>query len=222
MRLLTLDDLDRITMECYSKRAPSGFDSSDHNLGGLWSWEESAFQDYLPPAGRVLVAGAGGGREMVALARSGYQVVGFDASQDLVDSCRANLGLAGVTAEALWAAPGDVPRDIGPFDALVVGRGVYHHIPRASRRVRFLSACRDQLAPGAPLLLGDVLFTEAPRKPPSGSAVEAGDHVGSAFFHRFTRDEIDSELGRAGFDLVDFRRTPFDGGTLAHAVARAR
>src|SRR5262249_12647335 len=46
---------------------------------GLFSWEEKAVGTYFPrPPARLLIGGAGGGREALALAEKGYEVTAFE------------------------------------------------------------------------------------------------------------------------------------------------
>src|SRR5512142_2340602 len=46
---------------------------------GLFGWEKEAIARFFPAApARVLVGGAGGGREVFALAEMGYEVVAFE------------------------------------------------------------------------------------------------------------------------------------------------
>ena len=57
---------------------------------GLFDWEEDAVRRYFPaPPSRVLVGGAGGGREPFALADKGYVVVAFDPAEPLVRAMAA-------------------------------------------------------------------------------------------------------------------------------------
>ncbi len=220
MHLLDARDLDQITLSSYATDFGAGFDTAHHNQNGLWPWEEAAFARHIAPASRILVAGAGGGREMIWLARMGHDVVGFDASEDLVEACRVNLAQAGVSARVEWVPAGQVPMPSRTFDAVIVGRGVYHHIARRARRIAFLTALSAHLKPDAPLLLGEFLTRDdAPAKGASG-IVERGDFVASAFFHHFTQVEIERELGEAGLSLVDYDAIPPDQGKLAYAMAR--
>ena len=49
---------------------------------GLFDWEERAVERFFPrPPARVLVGGAGGGREAFALHEKGYTVVAFDPAE---------------------------------------------------------------------------------------------------------------------------------------------
>src|SRR5262245_29124446 len=47
----------------------------------LFPWEKNVVATYFPPPpARVLIGGAGGGREVLALAEMGYEVVAFEPS----------------------------------------------------------------------------------------------------------------------------------------------
>ena len=51
------------------------------------------FLAHIPPAGRLLDAGCGSGRDALAFARAGYEVTAFDASPALVRLARKHTGL---------------------------------------------------------------------------------------------------------------------------------
>ena len=234
--LLDADAMTEITRLDYMGR--SGFDDEAWNLNtGLWPWEAVAVQESFAHGARLLVVGAGGGREVIALARQGFQVTACDFSIDLTEACRRNLAKARLAAVVLEMPPNGLPADIGPFDGVLVGRGFYHHIPTTGRRIAFLKACRSVLTDSAPLLLSDFhtrLVTAAGHRriarvancvrrwvgPPG--RVEEGDWLSSSFQHAFTEEEIRQELASAGFEVLDYRQSPFaDDTRLAHALARA-
>ena len=216
----------------------SGGEDEEWNLNaGLWPWEAVAVQESFAHGARLLVVGAGGGREVIALARQSFEVTGCDFSSVLAEACRLNLAKAGLRAVVLEMPPNTLPANIGSFDGVIVGRGFYHHIPTSGRRIAFLKACRSVLPDGAPLLLSDFhtqLVTAAAHRriarvanwvrrwvgPPG--RVEEGDWLSSSFQHAFTEEEIRQEMASAGFEVVDYRRSPFaDDSRLAHAIARA-
>src|SRR5687767_14651727 len=74
--------------EGYFKRAretvdgkPFTYVDEKYNLGGLFDWEEQVVREHFPPPpARVVVTGAGAGREVLALLRLGYDAVGFEPS----------------------------------------------------------------------------------------------------------------------------------------------
>ena len=234
--LLDMKELNEITLAYYMGK--SGFEEEEFNLHqGLWPWESSAIQTYFKGKRRVLVAGAGGGREVIALARSGYDVTAFDFSSYLIAACRRNVEKAGCVAQILDAPPDEVPEGLGDFDALLIGRGFYHHIPRRTRRIAFLKACRVSLKPGAPIIISDFftrpatsrfhLYTQTLanvlrqlRK--SNERVELGDWLSDCFQHAFTCEEIEQEFLEAGIRLELFTISPFsEDARLAHVVGYA-
>ena len=84
----------------------SRYADREYNVSGLNSWEIEALERHFSGCRNVLVAGAGGGRECVALARRGLEVVGFDCSPELVRSAKALLEELGLGATMLFAEPG--------------------------------------------------------------------------------------------------------------------
>lgn len=118
---------------------------------GLFDWERQAIERYFPPApARVLVGGAGGGREPFALLERGYVVVAFDPADRLVTAMTA-----AAPSSALQAYRGgyaELPRlrgagntvvDLGsgpPFDAAILGWSSFSHLRSDAERVHALRA----------------------------------------------------------------------------------
>jgi len=212
----------------------SGFGSQEHNLMGFYPWEDDVIRRFFSRCQTVLVAGAGGGREVIALAKRGIKVTAFDCSKYLTNACRNNLKESHLSALVLISLPDAVAESLDSYEGLVVGRGVYHHIPGRKKRIHFLQQCRKHLKPGAPVFLSD-FFTRPQRSPGlqcirsiaqfvrwirrSHESVELGDSLTTAFQHLFIPHEIESELAEAGFKLEHYHTTPYGPETrLAHAV----
>jgi SAM-dependent methyltransferase len=184
----------------------------------------------------VLVAGAGGGREVIALAQLGHEVTAFDSSPRLADACRRNLELAGYSAVVLDALPSRLPDGLGTFDGVLIGRGVYHHISGRGRRIEFLEGCLAHLSAGSPIIVSDFFTREpgsvfhrrvraiaSPIRTLRGSKeqVELGDWLSDCMQHAFTREEFEQELADAGIQVVVYAVSPFsEASQLAHAVGR--
>jgi SAM-dependent methyltransferase len=216
--------LESRTLLYYSRKSP--FDEADYLARGLARWEVEAILDHFPPAGRILVAAAGGGRETLALAAMGYQPTAFDPSDHLLHKFRS---LAAGEGRIVKAAPSEVPLFGERFDGVVVGWGGYTHVPESARRAAFLRALARQMKPGAPLLLSfylrraddwrsrvATLASNAMRRSLGLPAtVEIGDSMTDKFEHRFTEREVAEELTAAGLCPLTFKPQPFP-----HAVAR--
>ncbi|MEH2513273.1 tRNA (cmo5U34)-methyltransferase [Nitrobacteraceae bacterium AZCC 1564] len=112
----------------------------------------------VPPRGRVLVLGAGGGLELKALAddHSGWTFDGVDPSADMLRvaeqivrpySARARLhhGYIGVAPE-------------GPFDGAACLL-TFHFVPR-DQRGETLHQIRRRLVPGAPFVVAHISFVQ--------------------------------------------------------------
>lgn len=220
--------LDRAT-ELYYRRQPRYLDPA-YNASGLHDWEARALDRYFGDCQSVLVAAAGGGREVLALCARGLRVAAFDRSAELVEHCRGLLESAGLRAELAVAPPGEAPAGDGIFDALIVGWGAYMHIPGRQARIRFLEQLRGRIRPGGPLLLSffargadsrrDVWIQRIARAIRrlrlSREPVEIGDSVAGSFDHYFTRHEVEAELAAARFRLDLFEPEPF-----GHAIGLA-
>jgi hypothetical protein len=121
---------------------------------GLFAWEEMAIATYFPrPPARVLIGGAGGGREVLAMVEKGYEVTAFEPSAALAAamSCRFAERL---TIEVYRARYEDMPHlfparpdgpsttlEAGPgFGAAILGWGSYSHVTTEAQRIRTLSS----------------------------------------------------------------------------------
>lgn len=210
--LLRRDDLHRVDERFYDRNAP--YHSDAHNLRGLLPWEETALAEGFAPGGRLLVLGAGGGREVLALSRRGYDVVGYECNPALVafaDGFLPRQGCGGrVHHLPRDAAP---PAPAEPFDGIILGWGAYMLIPGRAHRIDLLRRLRPMVRPGGPILLS--FFTrgaDGPRVRISAAVanairavlrrerIERGDALSPNFVHYFTSREIGAELREAGWE----------------------
>jgi hypothetical protein len=134
--LLDADELVRLTLARFE--SSSYADPSYNTQSGLWLWEREALRRFFPQAGRIIVGAAGAGREMIALHRAGYSVVGFECARTLVDAGAAILQDAECPGPLLWAAPCTVPPLEGLFDGAIMGWSGYMYVPTRAQRVRLL------------------------------------------------------------------------------------
>jgi hypothetical protein len=195
------------------------YHSADHNLHGLFPWEVELLRDHFKECRSVVVAAAGGGREMIALAQTGLGVEGFECNPRLVEKCKEFIAQAGVSGRILDAEPDQVPSDLQMFDGAIVGCGALGHITGRAKRIKFLSDLKGHLHRGAPLLL-------SVGRRPSGShyhnwiyqitrtirflrrsdnSFELGDDPLDLYTHRFVRSDVETELQAAGFKIVVYR-----------------
>jgi hypothetical protein len=217
-------------------RQRRNYREDEHNLRGLFDWEEDVVKRHFSRCRRLLVLGAGGGREVISLARMGYEVAGFECNRLLVEAARDILARAGVdrSASVAWLARDAAPESSERFNGVIVGWSAYMLIFGRQRRIRFLDGLRAQVAADGPLLIsfftrsGDsprlraiARVANAIRRLLRRPLVEVGDDLAPNYLHRFTADEVEAELRESGFRLLEFRPEgpgPYDSG---YAVARS-
>jgi hypothetical protein len=121
---------------------------------GLFAWEEKAIATYFPrPPARVLIGGAGGGREVMALVEKGYEVTAFEPSPPLAAAMSSRfaeqLSIKVYRARYedmphLFPARPDAPSttlEAEPgFGAAILGWGSYSHVRTEAQRIRALSS----------------------------------------------------------------------------------
>jgi SAM-dependent methyltransferase len=77
-------------MTFYAQNGQAFFDSTFQvDMESIYA----PFLKKLPPAGIIVDAGCGSGRDALAFSRLGFQVVAFDASEQLAQLARENTGL---------------------------------------------------------------------------------------------------------------------------------
>jgi hypothetical protein len=228
---LSADGLNRVTVGHFGKS--QYFASKEHNLSGLFDWEVPVIDRYFRRGSRILVAGAGAGREVLALRKEGFDADGFECSLPLILASQRIFDELGESKHLVHCAPDDVPPGPAIYDGVIVGWGVYAYIPTRLRRILFLQSLRERARPHSPLLISffaersgswdeSVVYRTAAltrlllggRKEP----LELGDHLEDGrYFHRFTRDEMEEELKTAGFRLAHYAE---DIGDEAICIAR--
>lgn len=140
----------------------------------LFPWEEAVIARFFPdPPARVLIGGAGGGREVWPLAQRGYDVVAFEPSGALTNMMMEHLP-ADLHVQVYRAAYGDLPHlhgarpgdapatlsTLAPFDAALIGWGSFAHLPNTAARAHTLKAFAA--VTNGPIVVSFLQFRTAP------------------------------------------------------------
>jgi hypothetical protein len=199
-------------------RRSTTYCSDVHNKSGLFSWEMTAVSGYFGACRRILVIGAGGGREVLALTSMGYQAHGFECNTTLAAYAQQFLRSNNVETSVQTLARDKVPTVEEPFDAIIIGWSAYMLIVGRRRRVEFLRRLHPLVTTGSPLLLSffsrpeDTPYLEAVSRHANAirrvlrrPLVEIGDDLAPNYVHRFTETEVEAELHEGGFNMICFR-----------------
>lgn len=203
------------------------------NERGLFPWEEELVATHFEGCTRVVVTSCGGGREVLALSRAGFDAVGFEPHPALASYAAQLLADHGVVDAAHPVGRDAFPADRGPWDGAVVGWGAYSLMHTRARRVAFLAQARPHLVPGAPVLLSffdraadgrELRWTAAianglRRVRGDERPLELGDTLAPNLVHVFTKDELAGEVDAAGFDLRSYGVTGRAENGVRYAAA---
>jgi 2-polyprenyl-3-methyl-5-hydroxy-6-metoxy-1,4-benzoquinol methylase len=195
--------------------------SADDVDDGLVPFELRVYGRWLPPGGRVLLVGCGAGRDVIGLARLGYQVTGVEPQAEQVEAARSHIARRGVRATVIHG-PIETVDPTGPYDAIVFAPTCYSNIQSSSVRISTLSRLRSRLVPGGHVLINYI--ASASRSGVAAALLRTSAQVSSAdwtpepgdtfaryyesngnlyFEHAFIRGEIAKECTAAGFTVVD-------------------
>lgn len=203
--------------------------TEEWNKRGLFDWEKRALETFFAGCRSLLVAGAGGGREVIALRRAGIEAQGFESHPELVRFANALLAKEGMVPD-VRVAPWDHCPDLnGQFDGIIVGWGAYMHIRGRTERVAFLRELRSLVGIGSPILLSFYTTSENSRyfrwvariggsvaRVLGREPVDVGDSLVPNYTHFFTRQRLESELEEGHFEPLAFETLEY-----GHAIGRA-
>lgn len=172
---------------------------------GLHRWEAEVVERYFPATGRILDLGCGPGREAIALAQLGYEVVGADISEAVLERAQVNAADARVTVE--WRLVDGLNVPPGAFVAITMWAQVLGNIEQREDQLTLLANCHGALRPGG-IISASGHNSEFCRRV-WGSQTE-GDWFyptgswkpGELKYHMFTADTLEALLRQAGFEVV--------------------
>lgn len=205
------------------------YSQKQYNLQGLFEWEKTVVEQYYSKCKKILIGGAGGGREIVALSKLGYDVTGFESNAHLVEFGNILLKEVGIYKSIKLTKRDCCPDNNEQYDGIILGWGMYMLIPGKERRITLLKNLRNKIPPDSPILLSFFSRKEEInifgkitkhanfiRKLFRKQPLQTGDRLQPNLVHYFTENELRNELEAGGFRLVDYSTMSYP-----HAVAEA-
>ncbi|NJO65711.1 MAG: SAM-dependent methyltransferase [Richelia sp. RM2_1_2] len=201
----------------------------EYNRAGLWGWEKKVINEYFEKCKSLLVLGAGGGREVLALSKLGYEVDGCECNPQLVKFGNQLIEKEGLTSNIQLIERDSSLENGKLYDGIIVGWGAYMLIQGRERRIAFLKNLRNQMNENSPILLsffsqsGNNLYFKIVHKISNTlrwisrkNSSEFGDDLVPNFVHYFNEEEIANELKEGGFKLEMYSTNEY-----GHAVGIA-
>jgi len=199
---------------------------SDHRL---FDWEEDLFARHVLPHDRILVVGAGTGRDVFPLLSAGHPVTALDIAPRALRTLQERARSAGREVATIHASIDAADLAPSAFDVIVFSWFCFSYLMGAGNRLKALERSRDALRPGGRILISYQLRAgrelSAPRPSTLGASLarwlggtepEPGDVVNmvgpasrpSVFrSHSFTPDEAEAEAREAGLAIAAHGQT---------------
>jgi 2-polyprenyl-3-methyl-5-hydroxy-6-metoxy-1,4-benzoquinol methylase len=225
---LAVGTLQRTDLEYMSSAAWEQFGSDGEvAAAGLMGWERTVFEEFLKPADRILIVGAGSGRDLLALRKAGHDVVGVEPSSVPVERAKRLLRDHGFSVDIVPTRFGraELP---GTFDVIVFSWLCYSYILGSAERRATLAKARAHLNPNGRIVIS-YIEVDAPQasrgvavarfssrltgadwrpEPNDSFAAVVGREPLYAYQHSFAPGELQEEALAAGLAVLTERRFP--------------
>ncbi len=213
--VLSKKNIDNYTELHYNRSAKYTTDS--FNLSGLHQWERNMIQKHFSGAKTILLIGAGGGRETLALSKIGFKVDSYECNPEIIEYGNRFVKNNGLNAGIKYLPVNSVPAEIKKYDGIIIGWSSYSHIQGNRSRILFLSKLFPFLSKESPLMISFLTKEEKGRQEKIIKNVsnffrsftrkdktESGDRLMSYFAHFFNEEEIRNELAQANLKLIEY------------------
>jgi SAM-dependent methyltransferase len=191
-----------LTARAYANERAAYLPGGARFEAGLFDWEAMVLERLeLRRGARILLAAAGGGRELAALLALGHEVVAFEPNEALLAGANAVAAKAAAAPvlraslehliESVLAGTGPLAGVAGPFELVLLGWVSLSHITEPRTQIALLRAIR-RLSPKAPVVASFLV-----RAAGSRSAIAYMPRAGVVY--RFSPDEIGRLASESGY-----------------------
>jgi SAM-dependent methyltransferase len=146
--LLRRDELQSASVDQYRSFNVSAFDVDS----GLSPAEQMFYSRFLRPNDRILLAGCGTGRDLIALQQLGHDVTGLEPSPEIVGLARQHLARRGISALVRTGFIQNAELG-GRYDAIIFSNGCYSLLQGSAVRIAALSRVAEHLTPSGRIIV---------------------------------------------------------------------
>jgi hypothetical protein len=207
--------------ELFYKRNKN-YTEDKYNLSGLFDWEKPLIQKHFSNAKTILLIAAGGGREVLALSKMGFEVDGYECNPTLLEYGNVLLQKNKIDNKIKYLERNSVPAEIKKYDGIIIGWGAYSHIPGHKKRLTFLEGLYPFMSNTTPLMISFLWTSKRNRRDKitknfsdffrtfsRKEKTEPGDKLEPDFIHYFSEEEIKNELTQSKFRVIDYYNTEY-------------
>ncbi len=140
--LLRKNELEAASVDQYRIFNVSAFDVD----AGLSFAEQLFYGKFLRDRDRILLAGCGSGRDLIALKELGYDVIGLEPVPEVVELARRHLARRGISAPVQTGLIQSAELS-GSYDAVIFSNGCYSLLQGSTLRIATLRRVAQRLTP---------------------------------------------------------------------------
>jgi hypothetical protein len=198
-------------------KGTKSYSDDKYNLSGLFEWEKPMIEKHFSNAKSILLLAAGGGREVLALTKMGFEVDSYECNPYLIEYGNELLQKNKITNRIKYLPRNSVPGEIKKYDGIIIGWGAYSHIPGNKKRLSFLTGLYPFLHNETRLMISFIWMGTRGKKDKiiknvsnffrifsKKDKTESGDRLEPDFIHYFTEEEIKSELIQSKFKVIEY------------------
>ena len=218
----SLDYSDELSYNNYKQ-----YTDDKYNQSGLFKWEKAGIEKYFKDLTKILLLGAGGGRETLALSKMGFKVDSYECNIKLINYGNELLQKNKINSTIKYLPRNSVPDEVEKYDGIIIGWGAYSHIRGRANRLSFLASLYPFLKEEAPLMISFLLRQGSSNKDKIVKSIssffriirnkiktEPGDRFSHIFLHYFTEKEIKEELQQSKYRVIGYNKAE-DGCVVA-------
>jgi len=194
------------------------YTNDDYTLSGLFPWENETINEHFKDLKNILIIGAGGGREAIALYKEGYAVDCYECNPKLADFGNLLFRKNDINITIRSIRRNSVPDNPRKYDGILLGWASYTHIRGTQARIKFLRDLYPFMHKDSRLMISFLVRTKTSRQEKIAAEianfirrlgrrpeVEHGDRLIPLWVHYFTEDEITQEFVKGGFKVISFK-----------------
>ncbi|MEW6170004.1 MAG: methyltransferase domain-containing protein [Candidatus Omnitrophota bacterium] len=151
--VLTPESLIKYNRACYGEDRKLKIFGVDKISDGLYDAEKEFIEKYNFKKNKCLILGCGGGREAIALAKLGIDVIGVDFVKEMVDMAMENSLRSEIRMKFVIGDFTNLFFKQFSFDLSMITSCMYGSIPTRERRISFLKEVKKALKEGAKLYI---------------------------------------------------------------------
>lgn len=193
-----------------------------YNASGLFDWEKEMIRKHFSTTRSILVVAAGGGREVLALCKMGYEVDAYECNEQLIEYGNSFLSKNGIDRKIKLLSRNSVPDGIKQYDGIILGWGVYTLIRGRKTRVSFLRNLHTFMSLDTILMISFWTMEKKTRQQIIIRKIanffriilrrensETGDVLEPNFGHYFITSELEEEINQGELKIIDYYDTNY-------------